>query len=31
MRFVYGRVDKQNKIQVVNGYIGVKLKSIEYR
>lgn len=31
IRFVYGRVDKQNKNQVVNGYIGIKLKPIEYK
>jgi len=30
-RFVYGRIQKQNKKQVVNGYIGVRLKPIEYK
>ena len=30
-RFVYGRIKKQDKNQVVNGYIGVKLKEIEYK
>ena len=31
IRFKPGRLSNQNKDQVVNGYIGVKLKSIEYK
>lgn len=30
-RFKTSRLSKQNKNQVVNGYIGVKFKSIDYK
>jgi len=30
-RFLYGRIKKQDKNQVVNGFIGIKLKEIEYK